>query len=180
MYDSSWIMSTIASTNSMDRKKGAFKPIQNTKHVMTSLTFTIQIKAAPEKVWHSLWDLETYKLWTNPFCQGSYYKTDSFTEGNKIHFLTPDGQGMYSQIEKIEPYNYLAFRHIGNIKNFEELPIDSETEKWTNAMETYLIIPEESGISLTVIADTVDSFIDYMNKTFPLALNELKNISENQ
>ncbi len=179
MYDNSWIMSTIASTNSMDRKKGTFKPIQNTKHDMTSLIFTIQIKATPEKVWHSLWDSENYKIWTTPFCQGSYYKTDHFTEGNKIHFLTPDGQGMYSVIEKIDPYEYLAFRHIGNIKNFEELPIDNETEKWTNALETYRLVQVDSGITLTVIVDTVDNFFDFMNKVFPLALNELKNISEN-
>jgi len=145
---------------------------------MNTLTFTIQINASPEKVWHSLWDAENYRAWTNPFCKGSYYKTTEFSEGNKIHLLTPDGQGMYSILEKIEQNTYLAFRHLGNIYNFEELPIDAETEQWTNAMETYRLTKNETGTTLTVQVDVIESYLNHMNKTFPIALNELKHISE--
>lgn len=145
---------------------------------MKTLIFTINITASPEKVWHALWNEDSFKKWTNPFCQGSYYKTDSFTQGNKIHLLTPDGRGMYSILEKIDAFKFLAFKHIGNIENFEEMPLDEETKAWTNALETYQLTEGENGTVLTVKADTAEKYIDYMNKTFPLALLELKHICE--
>jgi uncharacterized protein YndB with AHSA1/START domain len=146
---------------------------------METLVYKIDISATPEKVWQSLWQLENYKIWTNPFCEGSYYKTDSFTEGSKIHLLTPSGEGMYSIIDRIEENHFLAFKHLGDIKNFEETPMTNETESWSGAMETYTLNKTDSGTELIVNVDTLEKYIDFMNTTFPLALNELKRISEN-
>jgi hypothetical protein len=146
---------------------------------METLAFKININASPDAVWQSLWQLENYKIWTNPFCTGSYYKTDSFTEGNKIHLLTPSGEGMYSIIDRIEENRFLAFKHLGDIKNFEEIPMTTETESWSGAMETYTLNKTNSGTELIVNVDALEKYIDFMNKTFPLALNELKRISEN-
>ena len=146
---------------------------------MERLHFKIQINAKPEKVWHCLWDIENYKIWTNPFCKGSYYKTDNFAEGSKIHLLTPSGEGMYSVLETVKENAFLAFKHLGDIKNFEEMPITGISETWTGAMETYTLNEIENGTELTVNVDTLESYVDFMKKTFPLALNELKRISEN-
>lgn len=146
---------------------------------METLNFTIQIDATAETVWNCLWELENYKIWTNPFCEGSYYKTDSFTQGSKIHLLTPSGEGMYSVLETVKENSFLAFKHLGDIKNFEEMPIVGDSETWTGAMESYTLKEIESGTVLTVNVDTLESYVDFMKKTFPLALNELKRISEN-
>lgn len=146
---------------------------------METLYFTIQINATPEKVWNCLWEIENYKIWTNPFCNGSYYKTDNFAEGSKIHLLTPSGEGMYSVLETVKENTFLAFKHLGEIKNFEEMPIEGESGTWTGAMETYTLNEIENGTELTVNVDTLESYVDFMGKTFPLALNELKRISEN-
>jgi uncharacterized protein YndB with AHSA1/START domain len=146
---------------------------------MKTLVFKININATPDTVWQSLCQSDNYKIWTNPFCAGSYYKTDSFTEGSKIHFLTPNGEGMYSIIDHIEENHFLAFKHLGDIKNFEEIPMTNETESWSGAMETYTLNKIDSGTELTVNVDTIEKYVDFMNNTFPLALNELKRISEN-
>jgi hypothetical protein len=146
---------------------------------MKTLSYKININATPEKVWQSLWQLENYKIWTNPFCEGSYYKTDSFTEGNKIHLLTPSGEGMYSILDRIDENHFMAFKHLGDIKNFEEIPLTNETGNWSGAMETYTLNKTDNGTELTVNVDTIEKYIDFMNNTFPLALNELKRISEN-
>ncbi len=146
---------------------------------METLNFTIHINATPEKVWNCLWEIENYKIWTSPFCIGSYYKTDRFVEGSKIHLLTPSGEGMFSIIETLKENTFLAFQHLGDIKNFEEMPISGESETWTGAMETYALNETENGTELTVNVDTLESYVDFMKKTFPLALNELKRISEN-
>jgi hypothetical protein len=146
---------------------------------MKTLVFKIIINASPEKAWQSLWQLENYKIWTNPFCEGSYYKTDSFTEGSKIHLLTPSGDGMYSVLDRVDENHFMAFKHLGEIKNFEEIPMTAETESWSGAMETYTLNKTDSGTELIVNVDTLEKYIDFMNTTFPLALNELKRISEN-
>ena len=144
---------------------------------MITLNFSIQINATPEKVWHSITDPEKYKLWTKPFSEGSYYKTDSFTEGSKIHFLTPEGHGMFSLIDSLKENQFVAFKHLGEIKNFEEI---QETQSWTGAMETYILNKTQTGTEVFVKLDTLESDIDSMNKAFPQALQELKHISENQ
>ncbi len=145
---------------------------------MQTLQFKININAHTERVWLCLWDEDNYRKWTAPFSEGSHYKTDSFTEGNKIHLLTPSGDGMYSILEKIVDNKFLAFRHLGAIKDFEEQPIDEFTKGWTNAMETYQLNTSDNGTEVVVSVDTIDEYIEHMNKLFPIALNELKRIAE--
>jgi hypothetical protein len=146
---------------------------------MITLSFNIHIIASAEKVWNSLWNPENYRKWTAPFCEGSYYTASEFSVGSRIHFLTPKGDGMYSVLDQMEIGKFLAFRHLGNIQNFEEMPLDDETRQWTNAIERYELIPTETGIKLVVQADTFESYVEFMNKTFPLALNALKQLAEN-
>jgi len=145
---------------------------------MQTLEFKLQIETTPENLWKCLWEPENYKKWTNIFCQGSYYKTDSFSQGSKIHLLTPNGEGMYSIIDKMTENKILIFRHIGELKNFEEQPVEKNNQTWTNAYESYEITSTGNGVELTVKVDTINEYIDFMEKTFPLALQELKKLSE--
>jgi hypothetical protein len=146
---------------------------------MKTLSYQIQIKATPEKIWEKMWLPENYSIWTKAFCAGNYYKTASFTEGSAIHLLTPDGHGMYSVLETIIEHKYLAFKHIGDIINFEEIPISQQSESWSGAMETYTLDQKDNEVLLTVKVDTTDSYVNSMNKLFPSALNDLKLICEN-
>ncbi|MBP7821316.1 MAG: hypothetical protein KA010_00240 [Saprospiraceae bacterium] len=148
--------------------------------MLTKLNFTIFIEASPEKVWHSLWDIENYKQWTSVFSEGSYYEVDNFTEGNKIHLLTPKGDGMYSILEKIIVNKQLSFKHIGDIIDFKEVPVNAaeSVENWSGAYETYTLNAKNGGTELSVSVDTLDKYIDFMNSTFPKALSALKEIAE--
>lgn len=146
---------------------------------MKKLEFSIDINGSAERVWEALWDANSYKIWTSVFSEGSYYKADDFSEGGKIHFLSPEGHGMYSVIERIEPNSHLTFRHIGTIQNFEELPISNDSESWTNALETYDLIATDGGnILLRVTVDIVDEYVDMMNDAFPKALEKVKQLVE--
>ena len=145
---------------------------------MQNLTFKISINAPVEKVWECLWEQENYTKWTSVFCAGSHYKTDSFTQGNKIHLIAPNGGGMYSILDKIVENELLVFKHLGELENFEEQPIDEKTQGWTDALESYELKPLGNETELTVQVETVEEYVDHMNKTFPLALQELKKIAE--
>jgi hypothetical protein len=43
-------------------------------------------------------------------------------QGNRIHFLTPEGHGMYSDVGYVKENEQVVFLHIGEMKNFKELP----------------------------------------------------------
>lgn len=141
---------------------------------MKTLQFEIQIDASPLIVWDRLWKLENYKLWTSVFCDGSYYETTDFKEGNRIHLLTPEGHGMFSIIEKLVPNKFLSFKHLGEILDFKELV----NKSWGNAIESYELTDNEKGTNLKVAVDTLEKYIPFMEETFPKALSALKNLSE--
>lgn len=145
---------------------------------MTKLDFNLVINASAAKVWQVLWTDSTYRKWTSAFNEGSYAVSD-WKEGSKIQFLTPDGGGMHSIIAENKPNEYMAFKHLGVIKNFEEQPMDDLTKSWSGSMETYKLT-ESNGVStLKVQVDTLENFSDYFTKTFPNALSLVKELAEN-
>lgn len=144
---------------------------------MERLEFTIRIKATVEKVWSVLWDDKTYREWTRVFCEGSYAVSD-WNEGDKIHFMSPNGEGMNSVIETKIPNEYMAFKHIGEIKNFEELPLNDETKKWSGYMEIYKLTPDGEFVILTSMVDVIEKHIDYFKDAFPKALERVKELAE--
>ena len=146
---------------------------------METLEFKIRIKAHPDQVWSVLWNDETYRKWAGVFYEGSYAVSD-WNEGGKIHFLGPNGGGMSSKIEKKIPNEYMAFKHLGEVKDFKELPNDEEAEKWSGAMETYRLTPDDEFTDLVVQVDVVEKHIDYFKDAFPKALEVVKKLSEDK
>lgn len=144
---------------------------------MERLEFTIRIKATVEKVWSVLWDDKTYREWTGAFCEGSYAVSD-WNEGDKIHFMAPNGEGMNSIIETKIPNEYMAFKHIGEIKDFEELPLNDETKKWSGYMEIYKLTPDGEFVILTSMVDVIEKHIDYFKDAFPKGLEKVKELAE--
>lgn len=145
---------------------------------MKRLEFTIEISASKEKIWGVLWEDATYRDWVSVFCEGTYVKTN-WNEGDSVHFLTPDGKGMNSIIEKKVELQYIAFKHISELENFEPQPVDEAASEWSGGMEIYELIPNQSSVTLKVLMDTLEKYIDYFETTFPKALERVKELSEN-
>lgn len=145
---------------------------------MEKLVFNISIKASKEKIWKVLWDDETYRKWTSAFCEGSYAQS-TWNEGDKIYFLGPGGGGMNSLIEAKTPNEYMAFKHMGEVKDFKEVPPNEETEKWAGAMETYRLTQNGDAVDLHVEVDVIEKHIDYFKEAFPKGMEVIKELSEN-
>ena len=147
---------------------------------MRQLQFNIEIKANTKTVWYALWDYDKYPRWTCEFCEGSYAESKSnWKKGTKIHFLETYGSGVYSIIEEKIDYQEMSFRHIGEIKNFKEQPLDTKTELWSGCIEKY-ILQENNGITtLSVFIDTLDEFASFFEEKMPKALLKVKQLSEN-
>lgn len=151
--------------------------LRNYLYGIKKIVFEQEIKASAETVWNKMWDKKSYTDWTTPFCAGTYF-TGEIELGSRIHFIAPSFDGMYSDVFYLIPNKLIIFKHIGNLKDLKELPIDAEAERWTGSFETYKLNEVDGVTTVTAEIDCVPEYINYMEEKFPLALQELKKISE--
>jgi uncharacterized protein YndB with AHSA1/START domain len=144
---------------------------------LKKISFSTIINAPTDKVWKVLWDDETYRAWTSAFTEGSHAVSD-WNEGSKILFLDGKGSGMYSTIAKKIPGEQMSFRHIGEVKDGIEQPLNEKTEAWSGGLETYNLKESGGATELTVELDVPGDFMDYFTNTFPKALQKVKVLAE--
>ena len=144
---------------------------------MKRINFSSHINAAPEKVWNVLWNDSTYRQWTSAFSEGSYAVSD-WKEGSDIQFLSPTGDGMFSEIDRLIPNELMSFTHLGVMKEGVKQPEDETTKAWSGSKEVYYLKNSGNGTDLKVELDSTDEFADYFSKTFPLALEKVKSLAE--
>lgn len=144
---------------------------------MQTLHFSVTINAPAEKIWKVLWEDATYRQWTNVFSEGSY-ALSSWQEGARVHFIGPSGDGMFSEIAKLVPNEFMAFRHLGTMKGGKEQPHTEETKAWEGCREEYTLKQSGSTTELSVLLDSIDEFKPYFEEKFPLALGKVKEIAE--
>ena len=152
---------------------------------MKKLQFHVNISAPVSKVYNCMLGInnkKTYEQWTYLFNPTSTYE-GTWNKGSKILFLGTDEKGekggMVSELAENIPNQFVSIRHYGLIKAGQEITEGSEVEKWANGFENYTF-KENNGITtVTVDLDTTEDFLDYMNETYPKALEKLKEISEN-
>lgn len=144
---------------------------------MTQLHFSILIQAPKEKVWHTLLDDQPYRLWTSVFADGSYYE-GSWEEGESIHFLTPDGCGMASEIAENRYAERVSIRHLGIITHGQVDTQSEEVKAWAPAYETYYLSEKGPDTQVKVTMDSVAEYEAYFQETWPKALAKLKELCE--
>ena len=143
------------------------------------LEFSIDIKAPKPNIWKALWKDHSYREWAKVFYKGSYVSADNWSEGSTVHFLGPDRTGIYSEILFHTPHKIIQFKHIGTVAKGKEQPIDEETKKWSGTLETYSLMEEKDAATLTIEIDILDKHLDFMKDKLPLAMERIKQLSEN-
>ncbi len=149
---------------------------------MQKLHFEIHINAPREKVWAAMLSDATYREWTKPFHEGSYFKGD-WSEGSKILFLGPsdDGTGdggMVSRIAKNRLHEFISIEHLGFIANGLEDTTSEEVKKWIPAFENYAFADDDNGTKLSIDLDTHEEYKDMFEGLWPKALQILKDLCE--
>ncbi len=140
---------------------------------METLIFSIKIDVPKQKVWEALWSETNYPKWTSVFGEGNKAISD-WNEGSKIQFISKDGGGLFSLIEKIIINEQIVFKHLGELKNGEEI-----TNEWSGAKEKYFLSESNKLTDLKVEIDTKSEYKEYFSSVFPKALEIVKQISEN-
>ena len=83
-----------------------------------------------------------------------------------------------AEISTLVPNEKMYFTHIGNIKNFEEQPLDETTKAWSGAQENYEIIKNGSLSKVIVTLDIVDEYANFFLESFPKGLATIKEIAD--
>jgi len=151
---------------------------------MKKLQFKVCINGSVSKIYDFMLGIScksTYEQWTALFNPTSTYE-GNWDKGNKILFIGVDDNGekggMVSRIVDNIPDQFVSIQHYGLYKGDMEITEGLEVEKWANGFENYTF-EESNGITLvTVDIDTSEDFVDFMNQTYPKALEKLKDLCE--
>lgn len=145
---------------------------------MQKIHFSTNINAPKEKVWEMLWNLDAYRAWTSVFTDGSDVRTENWNEGSKVLFLDGKGGGMVSMVAGNRINEYMSFRHLGIIKDGIEDTSSDAVKTWAGATENYSLSGNNGTTTLAVDMDITEDFKDYMEKTWPVALEKIKALAE--
>jgi len=151
---------------------------------MKKLQFRKEINATSQKVYETMLGLKnkkTYEHWTAAFNPTSTYE-GNWEKGSKILFtgVGENGKkgGMVSEIEEHKPASFVSIRHYGFLDGDTEITTGEVIEKWAGSHENYSFLESNGITTVTVELDTIEEYQDYFENSYPLALNKLKEISE--
>lgn len=149
---------------------------------MLKLHLIAEIYAPREKVWNTMLEDETYRLWTKPFNQDSHFD-GSWEEGSKMRFLGSgkEGQGemgMVSVIKENRVHEFLSIEHLGQIVNGVEDTESSDVKKWGGALENYTFRDKENGTELLIDMDIDENEQVVMDQAWKESLEILTELAE--
>jgi hypothetical protein len=149
---------------------------------MQKVHFSIAINAPKKKVWDTMLQDATYRVWTSAFNpKGSWYEGD-WSQGSKIVFLGPgeDGKlgGMVSRIAENRPHEYISVEHLGLIQDGKEDTTSEAVKRWVPAFENYTFKEKNGATEVLVDMDVDEEHRKMFEDMWPKALKTLKELTE--
>ena len=142
---------------------------------MKTIEFSIEINAAKECVWATLWEDATFRDWASLIDEGTYMK-GIMTEGNEIQFLSSlNGYGVTSLIAKLSPNEYVLFRHNADTKESGQQEREKE---WTGGTESYSLSEKNGVTTLIVKIEVPQEQEETFRIRIPEALERIKTLAE--
>ena len=135
---------------------------------MKALEFSTEVNATPEKVWKTLWENDSYTIWSS----GNRFE-GNWEQGSTMKFLDPKNNGMYNEVEINNPEKELKMKHIGWIFDGELSP-----QGWEDSNISYQLEPNENSTKLNVKINALDEFVDFYNDYIPKISAKIKELSE--
>lgn len=150
---------------------------------MQKLNFSITINAPKEKVWDTMLEDKTYRIWTEAFGKDSHY-VGNWNKGSKILFLAPNENGtmggMVSRIKDNRKHEYISIEHIGMVQNGVEDTTSEAIKDWAGALENYTFNNKDGSTELLIelTGKIPDEFVEMFKGMWPGALQTLKELAE--
>lgn len=142
---------------------------------MIEIKLSIEINAAKEKVWATLWEDTTFRDWANMIDEGTYLK-GIMKEGNEIQFISAvNGYGVISLIEKLVPNEFVLFRHRADTKESGQ---QERKKEWTGGTESYSLSQKNGVTTLIVKTEVPQEIEEIFNTRLPKALERIKILAQ--
>ena len=142
---------------------------------MKEIQFSIEINASKKRVWATLWEDVTFRDWASMIDEGTYMK-GVMKEGNEIQFISSvNGYGVTSLIEKLNPNEFVLFRHSADTK---ECGQQEREKEWTGGTESYSLTEINGVTTLMIKTDVPQEQEETFNIRFPIALERIKTLAE--
>ena len=142
---------------------------------MKTIEFSIEINAAKECVWATLWEDATFRDWASLIDEGTYMK-GIMKEGNEIQFLSSvNGYGVTSLLATLDPNEYVLFRHNADTKESGQQEREKE---WTGGTESYSLSEKNGVTTLIVKIEVPQEQEETFRIRIPEALERIKTLAE--
>lgn len=142
---------------------------------MNQLTFSIEIQASKQDVWHVLWDDATFRQWAGLIDPGAYMKGE-LIQGKTVEFISSEnGYGVTSFVEEVEPTKYLLLKHHADTQN---VGAELRSDEWTGGSEEYRLQEQGDAVVLTAVFDVPPEMKKYFEENYPIALEKVKELAE--
>lgn len=148
-----------------------------------TMHFAITINAPKDKVWNTMLQDETFRLWAAAFNPSgpTWYEGD-WKQGSKIVFLgaSEDGKvsGMVSRIKEARPHEFISIEHLGVVEDGKEDTTSEKAKRFAPALENYTFVDRDGATEVQVEMDTVEEHRQMFEASWPKALERLKQIAE--
>lgn len=142
---------------------------------MKHMQFSIEISATKEMVWNTLWQDKTFREWAGIIDPGTYMVGD-LKEGNEIQFISGNGYGVTSLVEKLVDGEFTLLRHSADTQ--DEGKRERERE-WTGGQESYSLTEKDGTTTVSVTFDVPPEMEEYFAVNYPKALDRVKILAEN-
>lgn len=149
---------------------------------MSKLQYSITINAPKTKVWNTMLDDATYRVWAEEFMAGSHY-VGNWSHGSKILFLAPHQnsgkmEGIVSRIQENRLHEYISIEHMGVVKDGKEDMTSEKAKEWAGVHENYTFNDNNGSTDVVVDMDYKEEFKEMLDDTWPKALQKLKELAE--
>lgn len=142
---------------------------------MKEMQFSIEIHAAKDRIWDTLWQDETFGQWAGIIDPGTYMVGD-LEEGNQVQFISAEnGYGVTSLVEKLTPGEFLRLRHQADTQD------DGKRERkkeWSGGEENYELAEKDGTTTVTVAFDVPEEMEEYFKINYPKSLERVKVLAE--
>jgi uncharacterized protein YndB with AHSA1/START domain len=141
---------------------------------MQEMQFRVEIKASREMVWDTLWQDETFRQWAGIIDPGTHL-VGELKEGNEVQFISGNGYGVTSLVEKLTTNEFLLLRHRADTQDTRNR---ERAQEWTGGTESYSLAEKDGATTLTVSFDVPSEMKEYFEVNYPKALERVKALAE--
>jgi uncharacterized protein YndB with AHSA1/START domain len=143
---------------------------------MKEMQFSIEIHAPKERVWDTLWQDETLREWAGVVDPGTHMVGD-LKEGNEVQFISANGYGVTSLVEKLTTGEFLLLRHRADT---QEGGKQEREKEWTGGEERYSLAEKDGTTTVTVVFGVPPELEEYFKVNYPKALERVKELAESK